>query len=1126
MGCVQSLFNNSSRSRSPSPENGFEMPMFETMPVAREPKRSYNTGISVADDRVHSDLEDDFDDRDMDDDDYIPNKCDDFDSYAMRDFQEPVKHRHVLAPRSMATLKKKAKCRSADASPANRRHRYRTSSPSHSASSSPHLGQRPPLIGSVSQPVLESRYVKATAVRKLACETGTIAVLSSTAEPLAEPADQCEWEEAERMQALHCSNHRDGWGATGPAAETFAVAGRWPMMAEGSGEETDLDRIPVGVIEVLDCEPADQCRPTPPKANLFPKAQRSSRDQHIPLPVIHAMEMKPNALGHDDRFKTVKVQPPSSDRHGYRSRMAAGSSTFDSSYRKPFVRQSNDLSRRDKKSAEDDEYEIIAGWMAKMPVFEKCPPAKSKSLPSKDPIARSTTTDEGMGDRQQGVLRGSSLPYDNGTEENSSKPDKRDDKEQVAIMVPISVEPTKIVVQADVHNISDGSKKTDMNDKPEDKPEENHKMDVVVKSLTDNESDMTEKLNAIHTADITEKPNATHAADMIEKPNATHTADTIEKPNVTHTADMTEKPNSTQTADKNKESDEDVQSDVKAKKELENMLIKDQKNEQHVEEICKNKENADGDAEKINSDDSKDQVPELETEYRLTMIHSVREAVNRICEQAVEKTAAIVRNRGFKRNSNASLISSLKDREAENSEAADNASSEFSLPPPPPPQQQPLDTSMLQGSIAQESSWPPPPTLSEAEEEKTIAPAGFSFDLPDPPTEMDQLDSETDKLDISDEEMRATGLPSDDDDKTDTEGGDGGAENDRSANKAVIIDAIMKSTANGGGSSSDGPVEEAIVVPQDNGADDRAATTIQAVYRGFRARKYVETVNAAAVKIQAGFRGYRVRQSLKNAAPSAAATTADDSQCWSDDDQKSVVSVIYTPLKEYDEPRSVGDGRGGGDDDDDNDRDVPSPAGVGGSDDGVVIGGGGGGVIGDGGNDDRSVKVASSVDGGRVAVGAGVGGIGGAIDAIYVDDDDDDELQTGDDEVFERDDNDKGGNVGLPMTVPTVTQQEPTIPTVTLQGPTIPTVTLQGLTIPTVTLQEPAIPIVTLQGPTIPTFTLQEPTSPPAESAPDDVAEAEALVQAAVKIQARVRGFATRKRLNEEKNDGGADKQQ
>jgi len=33
---------------------------------------------------------------------------------------------------------------------------------------------------------------------------------------------------------------------------------------------------------------------------------------------------------------------------------------------------------------------------------------------------------------------------------------------------------------------------------------------------------------------------------------------------------------------------------------------------------------------------------------------------------------------------------------------------------------------------------------------------------------MDQMDSETDKLDISDEEMKATGLPSDDDEKLDT----------------------------------------------------------------------------------------------------------------------------------------------------------------------------------------------------------------------------------------------------------------------------------------------------------------------------------------------------------------------
>lgn len=69
--------------------------------------------------------------------------------------------------------------------------------------------------------------------------------------------------------------------------------------------------------------------------------------------------------------------------------------------------------------------------------------------------------------------------------------------------------------------------------------------------------------------------------------------------------------------------------------------------------------------------------------------------------------------------------------------------------------------------MGQESYWPPPPHSDAEEEERTIAP-GFSFDLPDPPTEMDQMDSETDKLDISDEEMIATGLPSDDDDKIDT----------------------------------------------------------------------------------------------------------------------------------------------------------------------------------------------------------------------------------------------------------------------------------------------------------------------------------------------------------------------
>ncbi|XP_060844145.1 uncharacterized protein LOC132924078 isoform X2 [Rhopalosiphum padi] len=1009
MGCVQSLFN-SSKSRSPSPEKGFELPTFETMPVTRQPKKSYNTGISVADDSVHSDVEeDDVDNDEDDDDDDIGFRCDDFDRYAMEvdgdlhslHFVEATACTTLAANSgTVAILGTTAKCKSADASPANR--------------------QRPPLVGSMSQPMmLESRFVKATAVRKLAAETGTIAVLSSTTEP--EP--QYVWvpeEEAHfsgRMAACRAGPSGVQSMDAGPSSST-----QWPLqwpVAGDSKKSENLDRIPVGVIEVLDCEPADQCRPTPPKARRFPRAKRATRDKHIPLPVIHAMEMKPNALGHDDRFKTVTVQPPSSDRHGYRPRMAAGSATFDSSSRKPFVRQSNET--REHKFTEDD-YAAVTDWMANMPVFAKCPPAKSKSLPSRDPIPSSTSRSEGTDDRQHGVLRGSSLPNDNSSAEYSSKPAKRNDSKR-AIMIPVAIESTMVIPE----DKSDPFRKSDTEDKPDETPQ----IDVVVKSEKNDESDTSDKQNVNNTPD------------------------------------------------ENKESEDDVQSDVKDKKDLENIPEIDQKNEHRVEEVN------DGDVDAINANDSKDQVPELDTEYRLTMIHSVREAVNKICEQAVERTAAIVKNRGInKRNSNSSLIGSLKDRDADNSETADNASSEFSLPPPPPlpSQQHLLDT----GSTGQE--WPPPPTLSEAEEERTIAPGGYSFDLPDPPTEMDQMDSETDKLDISDEEMRATGLPSDDEDNT-SEADNGATGND--TNEIYIVDAVMKSTANGGASDGSAVDSSAINVDAVAHADDRAATTIQAVYRGFRARKYVEAVNAAAVKIQAGFRGYRVRQSLKNAAPSAAIATTDDSQCWSDDDQKSVVSVIYAPLKEYgSEPR-------GSDDDDDGGGggggDGPT-SGVGSGDDsvdGVAAVGGGDGDGGDDGavdgvgvGDGRSVVV-GSIDGGRVV---GAGGVGGTVGVYVDDDDDDDQLQTGDDEVFERDDKDNGGgggssggsggvDVGLPVRIPT-----------------------------TITL-----------------------TAPPADqnevSAPDDAAEAEALVQAAVKIQARVRGFATRKRLNEEKNDG-ADEQQ
>lgn len=227
----------------------------------------------------------------------------------------------------------------------------------------------------------------------------------------------------------------------------------------------------------------------------------------------------------------------------------------------------------------------------------------------------------------------------------------------------------------------------------------------------------------------------------------------------------------------------------------------------------------------------------------------------------------------------------------------------------------------------------------------------------------------------------------------------------------------MKSTTVNVGSGGEAATEESpvatrtaapVVVVVDNGADDRAATTIQAVYRGFRARKYVETVHAAAVKIQAGFRGYRVRQSLKNAAPSTATTNTDDSQCWSDDDQKSVVSVTYAPLKD-------GDAAAGG--------------------------------------PDRLLYI-----------GAPVKQTG--------DDGDDRSLVAGDDEVFADDDGQK---------------DEPAKPS---SSPRLNDVDVDaGVKV--------------------------------GDDDDDDDGDVRALTDAAVKIQARVRGFVARKRLNDEKNATG-----
>jgi len=174
------------------------------------------------------------------------------------------------------------------------------------------------------------------------------------------------------------------------------------------------------------------------------------------------------------------------------------------------------------------------------------------------------------------------------------------------------------------------------------------------------------------------------------------------------------------------------------------------------------------------------------------------------------------------------------------------------------------------------------------------------------------------------------------------------------------------------------------------------------------------------------------------------------------------VSVTYAPLKEYGcEPRGAGDGRG--EEGSDDGGDGPSPGvGVGDGVSGVPGNVGDGIVDSDRGGDGSGRSGDGNIGDAHVDSGVGVSGIG-----VYEeDDDDDDQLQTGDDEVFEPDDKDIGGadKVGNLATNPTTT----------LSGPATPTV-----------------------------------------STPDDAAEAEELVQAAIKTQARVRGH-----LNDEKNDG------
>lgn len=288
-----------------------------------------------------------------DDDDDIVAKCDDFDKYALEEnadgrslhLVEATAVRTLVANSgSVAILGTTAKCKSLGSSPAvhqssltvDRQHTWSPSS-------------RSPIVGSRSHPELQKtdrqvtvtadaepfeipvetiysklepemrtdngvgmpepiRFVKATAVRYLAAETGSIAILASTA-------------------------------VQQPPAEDVT------------------DRMPVGVREVLDSEPGEQLGEQPDRESVVPR----DFDPRIPLPVVLAMEAKPgDGLVSSDRiFRPIEGAVPGC------------SSLVETSTRKPLLRQSNETG--DKYCPSSD------GWTPTIPVFAKCLPAKSKS---------------------------------------------------------------------------------------------------------------------------------------------------------------------------------------------------------------------------------------------------------------------------------------------------------------------------------------------------------------------------------------------------------------------------------------------------------------------------------------------------------------------------------------------------------------------------------------------------------------------------------------------------------------------------------------------------------------------------------------------------------------------------
>lgn len=330
---------------------------------------------------------------DGNDEDEIACKCDNFEKYATDEngdnhsihYVEATAVRRLAAnTSSVAILGTTAKCKSLGDSPTAHQPLSERQKTWPSAADAD--------LPKPSQLVVETRYVEATAVRTLAAETGSIAILGTTADPKPQQENKiAKEEETGSVHFVEATAVRHLAAETGTIAilASTAAAAASPLQ-RSEDDRDDLELMPVGVREVLDSEPIEvhgQKREIVPDDKQENGGEQDKNawtldcDPQIPLPVVYALGMKSGTRGFDDTFKTQSFAS-SSEKRGLPPRSITtdgvnpgGGSAFEAFSRKPLVRQSNEACEQD----ENDYLTLIDGWIPTIPVFAKCPPAKAKS---------------------------------------------------------------------------------------------------------------------------------------------------------------------------------------------------------------------------------------------------------------------------------------------------------------------------------------------------------------------------------------------------------------------------------------------------------------------------------------------------------------------------------------------------------------------------------------------------------------------------------------------------------------------------------------------------------------------------------------------------------------------------